>query len=265
MALLSSVKVIFCFWYFADAAFVHIEYHPSRLQPLPRSICVSSRCMIPHFDIQGHSASVDLMVNTSNEVEILVNMTSSRLRWQLPSGPVPECYILKNPGDAESVPMPDGDEDEDDPLLSNPRECLTVYADVEPSILTLLLKKVADSLATLPFLPEALRDLYELNVWTWLLLGACIGFPVLLFRISPKERTTGIVRVSYTDPNRRAEYTILPNASRFPESALQEEAIVNELLNSPGYSSFSILTARPLCASCLVLFTVRTKLCIGSF
>ena len=180
--------------------------------------------MIPHFDIQGHSVSVEWPVrNNETIIGVDVNTTAS---WKLVLGTnsSADCFILKDELENSEIQ----EEEEDDPLLASSRICTFVAAERTPWLFV-----------------EPIRDLVRLDMFTWLmLLVSVLSAHMLMTRVN-KERVVGVVRVSYTDSSKSAEYTALPNP-KFPISALTESSIVKKLLETPGYSSFTVVTAHPL-------------------
>ena len=220
---------------------VHIDYRPSRLVPLPRSICVGSNCMIPHYDIQGHSASVDWYSSGSGGLEIsLKALSGAEETWHIPqSANSTNCFILSDrPADE-----PDDDDDFDYEDLGPASKCMQVTKQINPSPLSTLLTWLASIREEVPAITGWLISELSSPIYQLALLSALLMVSVwIVFSRSriTRQRVSGLVRVSFTDPRRRSEYTMLPSR-KFPEASLTQEAIVRELISKPGYSSFTII------------------------
>ena len=228
------------FFDWTESTVLHIEYRPSLFEPLPRAMCVSSRCMIPHFDIQGHSISVEWPAKSPGVIEVDVNTTAS---WRVPFGinETADCYILKDSIDSSDLP----EDDDDDPLLASSRKCITIPAEIKPTFFELLLDRWPVIKHFYIAVKTTLSDLARFDVSTWGFLILSIGSAHLVMKRVGRVTITGVVRVSYTDPKKSPEYTALPS-SKFSSSSLTEASIIKELLERPGYSSFTVVTAHPL-------------------
>lgn len=221
----------------AHSTLLHIDYRPSRLVPLPRSICVGSNCMIPHYDIQGHSASVDWYSSVSGGLEIsLKTLSGNEERWFIPPAVNnTSCFILSDrPADE-----PDDDDDFDDEDLGPSRKCIQVTKPINRWYLSKLISGWEMSQILDLFTSRMISSREnQLLLMSALLL---ISIWMLLCKFSKtRQRVSGLVRVSYTDPKRRSEYTHLPSR-QFSESVLTPESIVRELTSKPGYSSLTII------------------------
>ena len=215
---------------------VHIDYHPSRLQPLPRSMCVSGRCVIPHYDIQAHSASVDWFVNETQVLAVDANATAT---WNVPVGNTSaDCFILIDSDMSKSTISQIDDSDEDDPFLTPTAKCVVVVSEERDSYIVSLLR----TNPLLQGLKETLFDVSRFDFRTWSLLVLSVLSAHFALNRGLRTRPTGVVRVSYTDPNRPTQYVQLPS-SKYSKQMLTDEAIIQELIEKPGFSSFTVITA----------------------
>ena len=218
---------------------VHIEYQPSLLEPLPRSMCVSGRCVIPHYDIQGHSASVDWYVNGTQILQVDVN-TTALWKFLIDLSNVSECFTLLN---TEKEDEDNSDIEDEDFEIS--RKCIRVLPEIEENR---IIKFIRMKLNDFPIInkliigfKETIYDITRLDITTWSLFIVSVISVQLVFRRAIKRRPTGLVRISYTDPRKVTEYITLPS-KEYPKEKLSEEAIFEKLLDSSGYSSFTVLT-----------------------
>jgi hypothetical protein len=186
--------------------------------------------MIPHFDIQGHAVSVDWPVRNTTVLEVDVNTTAS---WKFIVGGDQsyDCFILKDKIDSSG--LTDESEDDDDPLFSDTRKCMQIAAERIPWFFE-----------KWNFYKTACEVFVFDSVSVVLLLLSIVIAHFIAKRIS-RDHVVGVVRVSYTDPNRAPEYTALPS-SKFSPSSLAEEKIIKMLLEQPGFSSFTVVTAHPI-------------------
>ena len=203
---LSQVSLIY-------ASVLHIEYQPSRLRPLPRSMCVEDQCMVPHYDIQGHSASVEWLFTPKSTVHVHVRDDS----WTIHPVNNTLCYILLS----ESA---DNDDDEEDDFDS---PCIWVLKNTEPSIF--------DGIFFKEFIIEWIPQV-ALFIVTVIAVHVVMG---LLAR--RKGRVTGLVRVSFVNPKIPTKHYQLP-CKDFKD--LEPDAVIKQLLEKPGYSSFTVIKTR---------------------
>ena len=230
---------------------VNIEYRPPVDVPLPVWLCVDSHCVIPHFDIQGHSVSVEWLLNRSTHSSVSVNSTGvpTGVTWRIPKSSKADCYILTHELLAPST------DDDDDPLLNPARACEEVIATYPtPRLVTMVcsgmgwignyIRRLAEVIATLlvPLitgLTLTATDLASMDIATWsLLLGTLVVSSIIgLWMKPPAVVSTGMVRVGRLDG--RPQFIQLPSA-QFPD--LSDAAIHREMAVNPTISSITVFT-----------------------
>lgn len=217
---------------------IYVEYRPNRSHQLPTSFVIEGRRVIPEYDFQGHSASIEwAMANQGNTTaRIAVESPETQdLVWHLHTE-AGDCFILLVLPENDAI---DHDDDEHDPLLEPDRDCKKLLPHT---------RMISDFLEMIPpgmnafvhGLSETVQDVVSFHSATWLSLVACV---VLSGWISSRRkrsrRSEGMVRISFFDPERKAEIVELPS-QRFPSEALSDVEILRAMERYPEVSSFSL-------------------------
>ena len=194
---------------------VYIQYKPGLNEKLPKFFLISGERANTENDFEDHS-SWAAVENVQYPIDLAVDGKGGVV-WTLET-PESDCFRLITAVKDDVDEMP----------LEYPRNCVKVFPR----------RPIPHYIhAFLHGLRETFDEILSLNFVTWISLIVSILMAGKYCKSPPVS--TGRVRVSYFDANRKAELVDLPSP-RFPEEFLSEAQIFRAMQRCPEVSSFSL-------------------------